>query len=56
MLLENLVPQLEKHRAARAELDRNPGRVDELVQLGTRKATKVAEETMVAVREAVKLL
>jgi len=33
MLLQNLIPALEKHRAARAELDRNPGRVDELVQL-----------------------
>ncbi len=55
MLLGNLLPVLEKHRAARAELDRDPRRVDELVQLGTRKATKVAEETMVAVREAVKL-
>jgi len=55
MLLGNLIPELEKHRAARAELDRHPGRVDELVQLGTRKATKVAEQTMVAVREAVKL-
>src|SRR5712671_5711526 len=55
MLLGNLLPVLEKHRAARAELDRNRGRVDELVELGTRKATKVAEETMVAVRAAVKL-
>jgi tryptophanyl-tRNA synthetase len=55
MLLENLVPALEKHRAARAELDRHPGRIDELVQLGTRKATAVAEQTMAAVRDAVKL-
>jgi tryptophanyl-tRNA synthetase len=55
MLLESLVPALEKHREARAELDRNPGRLDELVQLGTSKASKVAEETMTAVREAVKL-
>src|SRR5256885_2722457 len=55
MLLESMVPALEKHRAARAELDRNPGRIEELVQLGTRKATAVAEETMVRVREAVKL-
>jgi tryptophanyl-tRNA synthetase len=55
MLLENLVPALEKHRAARAELDRNPGRIDELVQLGTQKAARVAEETMVKVRDAVKL-
>jgi tryptophanyl-tRNA synthetase len=55
LLLENLVPALEKHRAARAELDRHPGRIDELVQLGTRKATAVAEQTMIAVRDAVKL-
>ena len=55
MLLESLVPALEKHRAARAELDRNPGRIDELVQLGTKKATAVAEQTMARVRDAVKL-
>jgi tryptophanyl-tRNA synthetase len=55
MLLENLIPSLEKHRAARAELDRNPGRIDELVQLGTKKATAVAEQTMTAVRAALKL-
>jgi len=55
MLLQNLIPALEKHRAARAELDRNPGRVDELVQLGTKKAAAVAEQTMTVVRDAVKL-
>ena len=55
MLLQNLIPALEKHRAARAELDRNPGRVDELVQLGIKKATAVAEQTMTVVRDAVKL-
>ena len=55
MLLENLIPALEKHRAARAGLDRNPGRIDELVQLGTKKATAVAEQTMTVVRDAVKL-
>jgi len=52
MLLESLLPALEKHRAARAELDRHPGRVDELVRLGTEKARRVAEETMVKVRSA----
>jgi tryptophanyl-tRNA synthetase len=55
MLLEGLIPALEKHRAARAELDRHPGRVEELVQLGTKKAGAVAEQTMAAVRDAVKL-
>ena len=55
MLLESLLPALEKHRAARADLDRQPGRIEELVQLGTRKAAAVAEQTMAAVRDAVKL-
>ena len=55
MLLEALVPALEAHRAARAELDRAPGRIDELVQLGTAKARVVAEETMQAVRAAMKM-
>lgn len=55
LLLENLVPALEKHRAARAALDREPGRIEALVQLGTEKARKVAEETMVSVRAAMKL-
>jgi hypothetical protein len=50
-----VIPALEQHRAARAELDRTPGRVEELVQLGTRKATAVAEQTMGAVRDAMKL-
>ncbi|HXN55280.1 MAG TPA: tryptophan--tRNA ligase [Myxococcales bacterium] len=55
MLLESLVPALEQHRAARAELDRNPGRIDELVQVGTQKARLAAETTMEAVREAMHL-
>src|SRR5438309_7211438 len=55
MLLENLLPVLEKHRAARAALERQPGQVDALVRLGTEKARKVAEETMQTVRAAMKL-
>src|SRR5436305_13309595 len=55
MLLESLLPALEKHRSARAELDQTPGRIEELVQLGTRKATAVAEQTMAAGRDAMKL-
>src|SRR5262249_55530087 len=53
ILLGNLVPALEKHREARAKLDNR--KVDELVQLGTQKASRVAEETMEKVRDAVKL-
>jgi tryptophanyl-tRNA synthetase len=55
MLLESLLPALEKHRAARAELDRHPGRVEELVRLGTTRARGVARETMASVRAAMKL-
>jgi tryptophanyl-tRNA synthetase len=53
MLLTSLVPALEKHREARAKLDEK--KLDELVQLGTQKASKAAEETMARVRAAVKL-
>jgi tryptophanyl-tRNA synthetase len=55
LMLEGLVPALEQHRARRAELDRNPARLEELVQLGTRKAAAVAETTMVRVRGAMRL-
>jgi tryptophanyl-tRNA synthetase len=55
MLLESLLPALEKHRAARAELDRDPGRVEQIVQLGVAKARVEAEKTMVKVRAAMKL-
>jgi len=55
LLLTSLLPELEKHRERRAELDRNPARIDELVQLGTRKAQAVAEKTMESVRAAMKL-
>jgi tryptophanyl-tRNA synthetase len=53
LLLESLLPALEKHREARAKLSTQ--RIDELVQLGTAKARKVAEETMQSVRAAMKL-
>jgi tryptophanyl-tRNA synthetase len=53
LLLESLLPALEKHREARAKL--SAPRIEELVQLGTAKARKVAEETMQSVRAAMKL-
>ena len=55
MLLEALVPSLEKHRAARTELDRDPGQIDQIVKLGNEKARGVAEATMQKVRAAMKL-
>jgi tryptophanyl-tRNA synthetase len=54
-LLERLLPEQEKIRERREALLAKPGDVDELVQLGTRKARSVAEKTMAQVRQAMKL-
>jgi hypothetical protein len=43
-------------RERRREKAQNPGLLTEIIEQGTAKATKVAEETMVAVREAIGLL
>ncbi len=53
LLLESLLPALEQHREARAKL--STAHVNELVQLGTAKARKLAEQTMERVRTAMKL-
>jgi tryptophanyl-tRNA synthetase len=55
MLLENLLPTLDAHRAARVELDREPERIEQIVQLGTAKARAAAESTLQTVRAAMKL-
>ena len=52
-LLVSLIPALDRHREARAKL--SPAHVEELVQLGTAKARKVAEPVMERVRAAMKL-
>jgi tryptophanyl-tRNA synthetase len=54
-LLEKLLPQQEEMRARREALLARPQELDELVQLGTRKARGVAERTMAQVRAAMKL-
>jgi tryptophanyl-tRNA synthetase len=54
-LLEKLVPEQERLRARREALLARPGEVDDIVQLGTRKARAVAERTMAEVRAAMKL-
>jgi tryptophanyl-tRNA synthetase len=54
-LLERLLPEQEKIRERREALLARPGDVDDLVQLGTRKARGVAEQTMAQVRKAMKL-
>jgi tryptophanyl-tRNA synthetase len=54
-LLVSLLPSLEAHRKARAEIDKTPERVDAALRDGAEKASAVAEETMRSVREAMKL-
>jgi len=54
-LLERLLPEQERMRERREKLLARPGDVDELVQLGTRKAREVAARTMDEVRTAMKL-
>jgi tryptophanyl-tRNA synthetase len=54
-LLEKLLPQQETMRARREALLARPKDLDDIVQLGTRKAREVAERTMHDVRTAMKL-
>jgi tryptophanyl-tRNA synthetase len=54
-LLVSLLPSLEQHRAARAEIDRTPERLDAVLEEGAEKATAEAERTMKDVRAAMKL-
>lgn len=54
-LLVSLLPSLERHRQARAELDKTPGLVDQVMKEGAEKAGEVAEATMRQVRAAMKL-
>lgn len=54
-LLERLGPAQERMRERRERLLARPGEVDELVQLGTRRARQVAERTMAEVRAAMKI-
>jgi len=55
-LLENLLPELEKHRRARAEVDREPERVDAAMRDGALRARAEAERTLADVRKAMKLV
>jgi len=54
-LLERLGPDQERLRERREALLARPGDVEELVQLGTKKARTVAARTMEEVRAAMKL-
>ena len=54
-LLVSLLPSLEAHRKARAEIDKTPERVEQVLKEGAAKASEVAEATMRDVRAAMKL-
>jgi tryptophanyl-tRNA synthetase len=54
-LLEKLAPDQERMREKREALLARPKDLDDIVQLGTRKAREVAERTMVQVRAAMRI-
>jgi tryptophanyl-tRNA synthetase len=54
-LLEKLAPDQERMRERREALLARPKDLDDIVQLGTRKARDAAEKTMVQVREAMRI-
>jgi tryptophanyl-tRNA synthetase len=55
LLAKNMNANLEPFRACRAELDRNPGQIWDVLHDGARRARQIAEETMVEVRDAIGL-
>ena len=52
-MAEGLIRWIEPIRARRQEYEANPGRVDEILRVGSKKARKAAGKTMRRVREAV---
>ena len=54
-LLEMLLPEQEKMRERREALLARPRDVDDIVELGTRKAREAAQRSMEGVRRAMKL-
>ena len=55
LLAKNMNAHLEPFRQCRAELDRNPDHIWDVLHDGARRARAIAEETMVEVREAIGL-
>lgn len=54
VLLEHLLPSLSQIRDRREEFAQKPDRIAEILQEGSRRARRVAEQTMSQVREAMK--
>ena len=54
-MIRNVFNVLEPIWKKRAELISNPARLTEIAAMGTEKARKIAEETMVIVRETMGL-
>ena len=53
LLAKNLNAHLEPFRARRAELDKNPDYIWDVLADGAKRARVLAEETMVEVRSAI---
>jgi tryptophanyl-tRNA synthetase len=54
-LLEALLPAQERMRVKREALLARPKDLDDIVQLGNRKARDTAERTMIQVRQAMRI-
>ena len=55
MLLQHVLPALAPIRDRRLELARDPGRVEEILREGSKRAQQVAAATLAEVREAMRL-
>jgi tryptophanyl-tRNA synthetase len=54
-LIPSIIKRLEPIQKKRAELVKNPDIVNEVLNRGNAKAKKIAQETMIGVRKALKL-
>ena len=55
IMIKHVLAELAPIRARRAELDRRPQTVDEVLAAGNARARRVAEETMASVRDAMQI-
>jgi tryptophanyl-tRNA synthetase len=55
MLLRHMLPVLAPIRERRLELARDPGRVEEVLREGSKRAQQMAAATMAQVRDAMQI-
>ncbi|MBL7686376.1 MAG: tryptophan--tRNA ligase [Deltaproteobacteria bacterium] len=55
MFLSKLIPFLEQHQAKRKQYEQNPALLDQILEEGTARARKIAQETLKLVYERMKI-